>query len=363
MIAALPAVDIPKAIDGRDLAAIGSTDPRYAWLLANQPGLANYLRLFETPFGRKLKPTLLIIRKELERLPPGRVSDFRNLVALAHVLHCRMQTHWRQGLSGVPFSDLFDIYPIVLSKDPGVVYLLTTSEKGLDDLAKLKVAQPAPIFAYPDHLRADCDKVFADAALQLWNENPRRGLKAQFARRLFRSFSVAYYGLRAPFANLRSPVDIALPMAMMVSAFEVLAQPADGSDVKWFHVANLIRSVPWTSARLRRRRFSPLGYTRRGIERPTTLPVQIYLRLYRLRNKVLHGDPLQEGATEPQRRKKWGALMSQAPVLYRNVVLWLLDRHGFGRFAAKSPTAGALTALIGHDKWEAPLCEPEAIER
>ncbi|MGH9364349.1 MAG: hypothetical protein ACRD1B_03665, partial [Thermoanaerobaculia bacterium] len=358
MIAALPGVDIPKALDGGTLAAIGSSDPRYAWLLANEPGVAEYLAKFETPFGRKLKPTLLVSRREVERLPPERVSDFRNLVALAHVLHSRMQTHWSQRLAGVPFSDLFDIYPIALSRFPDTVYFLTTSEHGMDDLAKLKIAQPAPTFAYPEHLRAECDEGFAQAALELWREDPRRGPKAELARRLFRSFSVAYYGLRAPIANLRSTVDIALPMAMMVSAFEVLAQPADGGDVKWFHVANLIRSVPWTSTRLSRRRFSPLGYKRQGKELPTTLPVQIYLRLYRLRNKVLHGDPLQEGATEPGRRKSWGSLLCQAPVLYRNVVLWLLARRGFGRFPVKEPTAEALVVVLGHSKWEAALCEP-----
>lgn len=363
MVAVLPAVDIPKALDGQTLAAVGSSDPRYSWLLANEPGVAEYLAKFETPFGRKLKPTLLISLRQIDRLAAERVSNFRNLVALAHLLHSRMQTHENQRLAGVPFSDLFDIYPIALSKDPTNVYLLTTSEKGLDDLSRMKVAQPAPVFAYPDNLRAECDRQFADAALALWDRNPVRGPKAEFARKLFRSFAVAYYGLRAPAANLRSPVDSAVPMAMLVSAFEVLAQPDDGSAVRWHHVASLIRSVPWTAARLRRRAFSPLGYKRGGKALPTTLPVQIYLRLYRLRNKLLHGAALQEGATEPNRRKKWGSLMSQAPVLYRNVVLCLLERHGFGRFPVREPTADAIVALLGHHKWEAPLCEPESVER
>jgi hypothetical protein len=113
-------------------------------------------------------------------------------------------------------------------------------------------------------------------------------------------------------------------------------------------VRGLVEAVPWPR-KLRRKlvayeyrsptrrvdkkgKFVPLG--------SMTRPVQIYGRLYRARNMVLHGEPYEKNRLEPGRRhKSWGPLHFEAAVLFRSLLLHALAQAGHGQYVTRPNAA------------------------
>ena len=126
---------------------------------------------------------------------------------------------------------------------------------------------------------------------------------------------MACYALRAPYGNLQSVQDWGITTSLWVSAFEILAKPVKGG-VSFRHVSSDIKRVPWCSRSLHDKCV-------RAIDFPgfTTRPVQVYGRLYRVRNSFLHGDRVPRSGIESKRHPSWGNLSIQVPLLYRSLLL------------------------------------------
>jgi hypothetical protein len=119
---------------------------------------------------------------------------------------------------------------------------------------------------------------------------------------------------------------------MWVSAFEILANPHIVK-VKFEDVGAMIKAIPWRDRKLRVKNRAAVG-SKKGEK--TTLPVQIYGRLYQTRNAYMHGNALRKGEYEFHKRKRWGNLFFQAPALYRCVLMHTLNSKGFGELLTHS---------------------------
>jgi hypothetical protein len=143
---------------------------------------------------------------------------------------------------------------------------------------------------------------------------------------------MAYYAMRNPFLILGGQPDFGVQMSMWVSAFEILANPHIVK-VKFEDVGAMIKAIPWRDRKLRVKNRAAVG-SKKGEK--TTLPVQIYGRLYQTRNAYMHGNALRKGEYEFHKRKRWGNLFFQAPALYRCVLMHTLNSKGFGELLTHS---------------------------
>lgn len=326
MVVALPGVDLKVSVEGGDLAAFGSSDARYAKIQERQTGAKEYLSKFRTPFGLTLEPTVIGKPARVERVPSDWISEFRLLVSVPHVIRGRVD--WTAlGLgSGPPYSELFDVYPVILAKDPEYVTIQAPGETGLHVLSKFEGSYPFTVTTNPKDFTPENDDDLCAALIALWQTKPTDSARHEFRSRVFRSLAMADYALRGLYANFGSAIDIGIPLSLWTGAFEAIAAP-DTGEVKTRHVADLIARIPWEDERLRSAEHEPTHF------RPdppgsakVTLPVQVYGRVASLRNELLHGRTL------PADTAARGRLSVQVPVLYRCTLLYLLAEQGFGAF-------------------------------
>ena len=329
LLAAIPGVNISQAFDGGDLSVIGDRDPRYIELRESHPNAGAFLGKFQTPFGVSLVPSLIVCPRGDRKIESFDVSSIRNIVAICHVLNARVDANNFYRPTGILFDELFDIYPITLTTDCSQLYLIS-HEAGVHQVEAFVVGQPTGSL-YPQNLDPDPDSALKTALLALWCSEAATEEALFFRTRILRSLAAACHAMRNTPSRIRAQVDLAIPRALWITAFEVLAKPVDGK-VEFRDVSRMIKDVPWLDSRLRRKLFRAIP--REGEPSPgmTTLPVQVYGRLWRLRNRVLHGTLLPERVDEPDREPWWGNLEIQGPALYRGVLLSLLGRQGFGRY-------------------------------
>lgn len=330
-IACIPAIRLAHLVESGSTVALPSSDPNYQRIVQETTGLQKFLHSFTSSFGTPLEPTIIVRHPTAKPMTAVDLASFRNLIALSAIVKAKRDT-WRshQRPVGALCSDLFDIPPVNLARNGEEVSIVTAYEQGIHRLDKFR-GQPSPGVVYSEHYKAEFDDQMLTALLALWSDSGAKGEMRRFRLKVLRSLELAYLALRAPFSNFGSIQDHGVMLSLWVSVFETLAHPGT-QKVGFCHVATVIKSVPWATERLRRRRYRPIDKRQCSL---TTLPVQIYGRLYKARNHYLHGDSLPENGIELCRRKSWGQLSVQVPLLFRSIVLHLLCKHGYGTFPMK----------------------------
>ena len=322
----IPSVDIQNYIAINDLILLGSNDKRYQELNKQNPVLKQYLDSFHTPFGRKMNPSIIVRDESLEKVEPSHLCAFRNAIAISSVIGSRILSH-KQTNTGFYCTDLFDFYPVSVSSDGTDLIARTAFENSICcDVNKFS-GQTTPAVIYPENIQPVIDDKLMIALLDVVEKETRKLDEKSFKVRVIRSMEMAYYAMRSPFVTLGEKSDFGVQMSLWVSAFETLANPHDkDKDVKFSDVSAIIKAVSWKDQKLRIiNRASP---TQKG--KKTSLPVQIYGRLYRTRNAYLHGNALRKGEYEFHKRKSWGNLFFQVPALYRCILMHILNLNGFG---------------------------------
>lgn len=282
----------------------------------------------------------MIRERGAERIQTEDLAALRNMIALAAVIRARTdRSVHRFGGHGPAYADLFELYPVNLAVDAKTVTVRTASEFGMDDDLDHFQGQPDPAYIYPQHVTPDLDEVLLRSLMALWQSQPAGKDEQRFRRRIFRSLETAYHAVAAPFLNLGSEYDHALSLSLWVSAFEILV--ARAGNVSASDVERLIARVRWSTPALHTDVVeSPRG-PRPG--RPVSRPVQVYERLYKVRNESLHGgtisahlvgNRLEKGEEDPLEpaplaAHEWNHLAVAVPVLYRAVLLELLTQKGF----------------------------------
>lgn len=319
----IPSIDIPGHISIDDLILLGSKDDRYQELKNSNSFLSKYLDSFRAPFGTKINPSIVVRDKTLPRVDADRLTAFRNAIAVSSVIYSMMKSYLYNTPTGCTCTDLFDFHPVSVSSDGDDFSVRTAHTIGFDDRIEDFKGQTTLAVAYPETVRPSFDEEFMMTLLNLIEKRSHRIKEKEFRNRVMRALDMAYYALRSPFVNLGNKTDFGVSISLWVSAFEILANPYT-KDVHFKDVSTLIKQVPWENAKLRRKNYTAIAYNGK-----TTLPVQIYGRLYHTRNMYLHGNIIPKGSFEFRRRKRWGNLLFQVPVLFRCVLMYLLQTNGF----------------------------------
>jgi hypothetical protein len=339
-VVAMPAVSLPHAVEAGNTAVVPFADARYQELIAAQPQVRRFLESFRTAFGHRLQPAIVIRDRAAERIQAEDLAAFRNMIALAAVIKARTdRSVHRFGGQGPVYAGLFELYPVNLAVDAETVMVQTAAEFGMDDDLEHFQGQPDPVYIYPQNVAPELDKVLLSSLVALWLSHPAGEDEGRFRRRIYRSLETAYHALASPFLNLGSQYDHALSLSLWVSAFEILV--ARAGNVSASDVERLIGRVRWSHPALHSDVVESLRGPRPG--RPVSRPVQVYERLYKVRNESLHGgvisadlvgnrlekdeeDPLEPA---PLGAHEWNHLALAVPVLYRAVLLQLLTQKGF----------------------------------
>ncbi|UCF14654.1 MAG: hypothetical protein JSW59_14665 [Phycisphaerales bacterium] len=347
-VVAIPSVDLPGYVGIDNLLMLGSSDPRYKALKKANPVLSKYLSSFKTPFKNNVNPTIIARDESFSKVDARRLCAFRNAVAVSAVVYSRARSCPPSTTQGVFCTDLFDFHPVSVSSDGTDLIGRTPFELSWWPRAGEFAGQTTLAVIHPETISPSFDSEFMVALLDLIEMRCRTRAMRDFQNRIVRSVEMAYHALRSPSATLGEPIDFGVQIAMWVSAFEILANPR-GKDVRFSDVSALIKQVPWRARKLRvKDRASATGS--KGV---TTLPVQIYGRLYRTRNAYVHGGALRPGEYEYHRRRGWGSLFYQVPVLYRCVLMNILNERVIGKTLADS---------VEHRAYERALLSRESTE-
>src|SRR5690242_716154 len=109
----LPNISVEEPI-GCDAIAIASCeDERARQILDETPALQQMSVNFTDPFGRKLKPSMLIFSKQAPKRLRNldAVASFRDLVAMSIVPPSRAQSMNHGHSFATYYSDFYDFYP------------------------------------------------------------------------------------------------------------------------------------------------------------------------------------------------------------------------------------------------------------
>lgn len=359
-LVSVPGISIPESVEISDLAALNYKDKRYKHIVKSNSGLRKYLRSFKTPFGGKIYPTIIVKNANRKQINSKDIANFRNVVAISCLTKSRRYFYDHRSSSQAIYSDAFDICPVNLATDSEHVTIHTAAEKGEDYPVKEYKGQPGPAFVFTDELSSEIDRFLIMSFTSIWNKRQLTVSQQTFKLKLFRSLELAYHACRCPYMQLGSKNDHGVTLSLWVSAFEILANTGLNK-VNFNDVSQIIKSVPWHTRKLRKNTCKSIetnGTTKNIFNSPrgrTTKPVQIYGRLYRLRNIYLHGSPLPKRGIEGLKKYSWGDLFFQIPIIYRCVILKLLEVNQCGSFPSK--TREKIPESLDQKKLEEPLHE------
>lgn len=293
---ALPNVMIDKSIVRDQVGIMHCRDERVRAEAERYPDLKKFLSAFKDEFSHKVWPSIMMISPDADASirTVAALGGFRDAICLSAIVNSHAKTlKWKRPV-GVRFSDSFDVYPWTLGKDRKQrVYAITPGIMGTHDLLQLK-AKPAP--ALPNrHLREDdLDRPLLDRLLDRWADYKISGNDTAENRKLFRALDMARSASRMPGGSDASFYDAGRAVSLWVSAFEILAH--DGkADLP--RVLALLGKVEWKRPKLQTKdKVVSHGRGKNRVEIPTNVVGATYKALYAVRNKFLHGEPV-EAAT------------------------------------------------------------------
>jgi len=320
-IATIASLDIKKCIETSELAIIGTQDPRYQQLKKASTNQNKFINSFKTPFGVKILPSIIIRDSSLPKVQLDYLCSFRTSIAVSSVIYSLVTSFRLQRQFGIPTTEVFDFYPISLTQDKKNLFYQTASNKGINSLDNFK-GQSNPVYIDAQNLDFEYDTELLKSLLAILSKQGKKREDKIFKSKLFRSIQMANFAMRVPFFNFFNKVDLGTSLSLWVGAFETLAHPLNGA-VEFNHVSDILKSVPWLKSSLKVKANRPIYSLKAKPKKndKTTLPVQIFGRLFNTRNMYLHGNPLPKNGFEFKTCKNWNPLFYQIPALYRSVVL------------------------------------------
>ena len=275
-----------EAIDAESAAFVPPEDPRIQAINAEHPIHADFLDRFSDAFGKKVRPTVLLLKTSA-------TNSYRTVNAIASIRDvlssCVMPVararHIRagQGLSAC-FSTAFEFYPWMIGKDYEDLIMYTPSVHGCHDVSDFS-GQRSPEVHSVELSKRDLDGLLWPALVERWCR--AYAVEPSSDQSLMRSLNMAYHAGQLPSNQDTRHFDYGRQIALWVSAFEILAHPGSGAVDRWT-VCRLLDSAYWTNEENKKKDI-PLN------KKPgtyVTLPSSLYLRLHSVRNGYLHGNPV-----------------------------------------------------------------------
>lgn len=230
----LPNIALQRAIDNGPLALVPRDDPRVQAQRRAHPSLRKFLERFTDAFGERLRPAVLIVRRDAPRavFTVDALASFRDAVALSVVPRSRAIQITHRINHGVNFSNAFWLYPWMLDKDNQDLIGSTPALLAVHEVATFK-GQSSPELAVQTLSEGDIDEPLLTALLARWHRRytGRRPVWADLA--LFRSLNMANQAALLPAGTDTTFYDVGRAIALWVSAFEILVHPGTGKADLW----------------------------------------------------------------------------------------------------------------------------------
>ncbi|MEQ9153467.1 MAG: hypothetical protein RLO06_18460 [Parvibaculum sp.] len=289
--------DLPFAVEGGYYAIVGHEDLRLLNACDRHPVIRRFLGRFKDAFGDCLSPAVVMRRSDAPAATRTveASAGFRDAVAMSVIPLSRARGTGRRTTYGVAYSDQFDFYPWMLTRDYHDLVAMTPAMLAIHEV-RLFRGQSTPGLA-PASLRdSDVDVPLLEELLRRWRR--LHGGEAPPSHddvALFRSLNMAFQASRMPGGQETSIYDIGRLIALWISAFEILVHPGGNGRSGPSQVLDRLRSVQWLDPRIAELLPPTPGMpARRRTQVAEIAPDRLYRLLYDARNDFLHGNPLDE---------------------------------------------------------------------
>jgi len=321
----LPNLGLRESFGNDKIAIVPDNDLRVVEIVSSSKIAKSLVNNFENQFRRKMRPALLLLRKNA----PAKLREidtivgFRNILAICSIIKGHEHSLTATFVAYPIYSDYFDFYPISISRKNDGFITSSPSILGFNDEARNFRGQTSPSLANPGHINADPDKQLFPLLEKAWKRRfVSRRIGEWQTTALFRSLEMAYQATTMPFKNHSTIYDFGSSASLWVSAFEILSHPRTGkADLNT--VLKLLGKYDWSDKRVKRKAYK-VKY--RGQELWVNLVQKLYKELYDTRNAFLHGNPVRSSRLYPFKNKKVHPITRFAPLIYKVGLLSFLDQ-------------------------------------
>jgi hypothetical protein len=320
---AMPNVQVQEPIETDGMALVSMFDPRIKALTKQHKNYGLYIRRFSNEFGQKIAPSTILVRDDAPTSfwRVDAMASFRDVIALSTVPYTWAHIfEFGHHQDGPQYSNTFAFYPWLLDKNYEHVAVQSIATIGIESDVKKMRAQSSPALRFTYLLSRMVDTALLNALLIKWQRRYTTDKPTWKDRALFRSLNMANAAGMLPAHAEITHYDLGRHVALWVSAYEILAHPAN-DDTGFRKVYALLEKVKWNNSHCNTARYKVYPYTNNASLR--ILPCWVYGELHRARNDFLHGNPVQNDRLVTSRSKR--RLLFYAPVLYRMALAAFLD--------------------------------------
>jgi hypothetical protein len=190
------------------------------------------------------------------------------------------------GSEKLRFTNWFNIYPWMVSKETKYVVMRNTAVFGLHE-TKLLRAQTSPGLLQEIVGQREIDWTLHTELMTRWRRRFGTENPSWDDVKLFRSLSMANTAALLPSQGDFTPYDSGRAIALWVSAFEILAHPGERRS-GLLAVYDLLEKANWQLTACREARHACMAPP--AERRPRILGCYIYSRMNTARNDYLHGN-------------------------------------------------------------------------
>jgi hypothetical protein len=213
-------------VEGGVAAITNCNDPRVRQILEDIPVLSEFVQKFTNAFGRKLHPSMLILREDAPKsfIKLDAVASFRDLVAMSIVPVSRASSMiWKRSFDTY-YSDWFDFYPWMINTQHEHLVCSTPAVINLEAIDNFR-GQGAPCLVTVVLEPKDFDTVLLAALIRRWRRRYGSGSTTWKDRALFRPLDMAVAAAKMP-----TTVDVTLyslgrSVGLWVANAETLIRP------------------------------------------------------------------------------------------------------------------------------------------
>lgn len=338
-IAVLPNLDICTAFECKNAAIVSVSDERVRQLCKAHPTLKTFLSKFTDQFGKKLWPSLLLLRAKAPKscFTAEAITAFRDILSLSIVPYARASRLPRGRPNALAFNTAFHFYPWMLDKDFEDLILINPALMH-EHLVREFEGQAFPEQSQISVAESDIDIPLANELRKYWMLRFAGRSRHWRHKALFRSLNMANEAARIPALTAATFFDVGRSLALWISAHEILTHPGGKSGAGFETVAATLERVTWRDRKLRAARYKLPGKGKRRAQ----LATRLYKVIYDLRNAFLHGNDVKRGALSLNRRP----VIDFAACIYRLTLTGFLDLSVKGPIPSMRDNPGAFGAFI-----------------
>lgn len=249
-------------------------------------------------------------------------ASFRDLIAISVVPYNRSKEILHRRGHRIAFSNVFWLYPWVISKDYKYLIANTPALLGLHVADEFR-GQSSPEIPQMRLGNHDIDAPLLKELIARWHLRYATSRPTWPERALFRSLNMAYQASQTPAVTNTTIYDVGRSLALWVSAFEILAHPGMGRS-NTDAVFRLLENVEWECRASRSRRFVVRSQAH-GAGPRGPISHWLYRQMYAIRNDFLHGNPVTKHRLTIRQSKR--NLFEVAAPLYRLALTGFLPLH------------------------------------